>query len=674
VIGLEHKEQDTKKSKSLSNCNIAQNEKSSKKKGYNAQLEALNIQYHQLVANIPGAVFQFGLADKNEISIQYISEGIYDLTGLTRDEFEGSISQLIDIIYQKDLNSFRKSLEHSIENSEPWNMEFRIITKNTGEIKWLDGRSTLKLIDGRSYMWYGVLLDITEKKSAQIRLKKINEKLEQKVKERTHHLKERVKEIRCLYDISKIVENAKFSLEETFKRIVQRIPKSMQYSDISCSRIKYNQTDFLSHNFKNSDWKISVPIQNKANIGEIEIFYTEKRPQESFGPFLEDELKLLEAIKEIIERYLEREETKKELLRKNHAINSSKSAITILNMKGTVEYVNPAFLQMWGYEDKKSVLARSALEFWAEEKKAQMMITKIFSEGKASGQMEAKRKDGSNFIANVQGKIILNEKNEKTGITASFIDVTDTVNAKQKLEKSMEELKRSNQELEQFAYVASHDLQEPLRMVSSFTQLLQKRYYDKLDEDANEFIEYAVDGAKRMQNLINDLLTFSRVGMRGTPFEPIDMNKVLSNTLQNLKFVIKETDTNIIYDELPIINADRSQIQQVLQNLISNAIKFHGKEAPKIRISSTEEESKWIFSVKDNGIGIDPQFFNKIFVIFQRLHKRGEYEGTGIGLALCKKIINRHGGEIWVDSESGEGSTFHFSIPKRKIKKNIKNE
>ncbi|MBD3215171.1 MAG: PAS domain S-box protein [Candidatus Lokiarchaeota archaeon] len=668
---MENREQNIEKAKNLSDSNITQTENLSTKMGYNEQLEALNMQYQELVGNIPGAVFQFGLADNNEISIQYISEGIYDLTGLTRDEFEGSISHLTDIVYEKDLNSFIKSLENSIENLEPWNMEFRIFTKKTREIKWLDGRSTLKFIDGRDYIWYGVLLDITEKKSAHSRLKEINEKLEQKVKERTLHLKERVKEITCLYDISKIVENEELSLEETFKRIVQRIPKSMQYSEITCSRIKYNQIEILSENFKNSDWSMSVPIQYKENTGEIEVFYKEKRPQESFGPFLEDELKLIEAIKEIIERYLEREETKKELLKKNHAIISSKSAISISNMKGIVEYVNPAFLKMWGYEDKKSVLGRSALEFWAEKEKAQMMITKILSEGNASGQMEAKRKDGTNFIANVQGKIILNEKDEKTGITASFIDITETVRAKHKLEESMKELKRSNKELEQFAYVASHDLQEPLRMVSSFTQLLQKRYYDKLDEEANEFIEYTVDGAKRMQNLINDLLTFSRVGTRGTPFKPVDMNEVLSDTLHNLKFVINETETDIIYEELPIIKADRSQIQQVFQNLISNAIKFHGKEPPKIQISSIEEESEWVFSVKDNGIGIDPQFFNKIFVIFQRLNKRGEYEGTGIGLALCKKIINRHGGEIWVDSKSGGGSTFHFSIPKRKIKKTI---
>ena len=232
------------------------------------------------------------------------------------------------------------------------------------------------------------------------------------------------------------------------------------------------------------------------------------------------------------------------------------------------------------------------------------------------------------------------------------------------LKVKMEELKRSNKELEQFAYVASHDLQEPLRMVASFTQLLQIRYQDKLDDDANDFIKYAVDGAIRMQNLISDLLIFSRVGSRGKPFKTTDMNVVLEAAINILRQIIEKTDTKITYKPLPVILADESQIIQLLQNLISNAIKFRSEEPPCIHISGEVKADKWIFSVSDNGIGMESKYFDRIFVIFQRLHKRDKYGGTGIGLAVCKKIIQRHSGKIWVESELGKGSSFHFTIKK----------
>jgi len=243
-------------------------------------------------------------------------------------------------------------------------------------------------------------------------------------------------------------------------------------------------------------------------------------------------------------------------------------------------------------------------------------------------------------------------------------NITERKKAEDDLKRIMDDLKRSNEELEQFAYVASHDLQEPLRMVASFTQLLQTRYQDKLDDDANDFINYAVDGANRMQSLIKDLLIFSRVGTRGKPFKATDMNVILQDVLENIMQSTKETDATITNDPLPVVIADNSQMIQLLQNLISNTIKFHGDEPPRIHVSGEVKVNEWIFSVKDNGIGIDSKYFEKIFVIFQRLHKKEKYQGTGIGLAVCKKIVQRHGGKMWVESELGKGSTFYFTINK----------
>jgi len=252
------------------------------------------------------------------------------------------------------------------------------------------------------------------------------------------------------------------------------------------------------------------------------------------------------------------------------------------------------------------------------------------------------------------------KRSDELGMLAQSMN--ELAASRQKAEKDLadqaKELARSNQELEQFAYVASHDLQEPLRMVASYSQLLERRYKNHLDGEAGEFFDYIVDGVKRMQGLIHDLLLYSRVGTGGQDFAPTDCGAVMRRVLAVLRGAVEESGAQVTQDALPTVMADESQLEQLFQNLIGNAVKYCNSGAPAVHVSCQREEGRWLFSVKDNGIGIDPQFAEKIFVIFQRLHSREEYAGSGIGLAVCKKIVERHGGKIWVESESGKGRHF----------------
>ena len=232
------------------------------------------------------------------------------------------------------------------------------------------------------------------------------------------------------------------------------------------------------------------------------------------------------------------------------------------------------------------------------------------------------------------------------------------------VEQRSQELARSNAELEQMAYVASHDLQEPLRMVTSYLQLLEQRYGGRLDADAHEFIAFAVDGAKRMQALIDDLLTYSRLGTKVKPLQPTDCGAVMETVRRLLRMAIDESGAQLQYAALPMVMGDAAQLTQLFQNLIANAIKFQAGQPPQIAVRAEPEGEFWRFEVQDNGIGIAPEYFDRIFVMFQRLHSRSTYPGTGIGLAICKKIVERHGGRIWVESAPGQGTVFKFTLSK----------
>jgi len=371
-------------------------------------------------------------------------------------------------------------------------------------------------------------------------------------------------------------------------------------------------------------------------------------------------------VEDITERK-EAEEALKESEEKFRNLSEQSPNMIFINRKGKIVYANKKCEELTGY---------SREEFYSPdfdyleliEPEHRELVLKSFQKHMNGEDVEPveytlRTKNGVKIDAILTTKLIKSGGEE--AILGIITDITEQKNAEKQLMQLNRELTRSNEELQQFAHVASHDLQEPLRMVASYVQLLERRYKGKLDEDADEFIGYAVDGAKRMQNLINNLLLYSRVGIRGKPFKREDMNVLLNKALENLKITIEENDAEITYDKLPVVECDELQMVQVFQNLIGNSIKFRTEDKPKIHISAEKNDKSWLFSVRDNGIGIESRYRDRIFIIFQSLHSKKEYPGSGIGLTISKKIIERHGGSMWFSSKPEQGTTFYFSIPVR---------
>jgi len=341
---------------------------------------------------------------------------------------------------------------------------------------------------------------------------------------------------------------------------------------------------------------------------------------------------------------------------------------TYIIQNGHFRLVNRQLAYILGY-DEDELIGRLSLSFVLPEDRDAVRENAIkMLKGGCSLGYEFRVVNKQAKIKWVMETVVPVYYRRKRATLGSLIDVTERKQMEERLQQMTAEMQRSNTELEQFAYVISHDLQEPLRMVSSYTQLLAKRYGKKLDNDADEFIGYAVDGAKRMQTLLHDLLEYSRVGTRGKPFGLVNCEHVVEQAMANLKIAIEECSASVSYDTLPTVMGDEGQLVRLFQNLIGNAIKFRREETPQVYISALRRNNIITFTVKDNGIGIDPQHSQSIFEIFRRLHTREEYPGTGMGLAICKKIVERHGGHISVQSQPGQGSTFYFSVDMAGVK------
>jgi PAS domain S-box-containing protein len=348
-------------------------------------------------------------------------------------------------------------------------------------------------------------------------------------------------------------------------------------------------------------------------------------------------------------------------------VDAAPAGMLMVNHKGAIVFVNTQIERMFQYS--RAELLGQAIEILVPEvarEKHPSNRDSFFHEPKtrsmgAGRDLYGLRKDGSLIPVEIGLNPLMTEG--ERFVLASILDITERKRGEGLLRDKVLELQRSNDDLQQFAYVCSHDLQEPLRVIANFTQLFERRYKGSLDQSADEFIEFIIDATKRMQELINDLLLYSRVQTKGEEFEDTDCSTILQKALANLRVAVEETAAQVVFDSLPMVKGDSSQLIQLFQNLLSNAIKFRSQEKPVIEISVQSKGGFWLFKVHDNGIGMDMKHAERIFVIFQRLHTKETYPGSGIGLAICKKIVARHGGQIWVESEPGKGTSFFFTLP-----------
>ncbi|MEZ5317165.1 MAG: PAS domain S-box protein [Vicinamibacterales bacterium] len=614
--------------------------------------------------------------------ILHMSQGWQDLSGYSMRDVT-TVSQWITLAQQAtraQAQAYVQRLRGATETVH--GTETPIVTRQGHTRYWEFTTTPLGRLGDGQPTYLTMALDITERRESEAQLRLLNEELEARIDERTGELtraneslqrqSEQLREQAALLDLA------------SDGIIVRDLAGTVVYwSAGAAAMFGYRRDEALGqdcHDLLRSEFpgardaidaqvlteghwegEVVVTRQDGSRI-TVESRWTLTRTARG------EPQGFLEITRDVTARKMAAESLRESELRFRAVAETATVGVVMADEAGLIRYWNPGAEAMFGWleddalgrpltlimPDRMRAAHEAGLRRYLETREPRILGRTL--------EMAGLRSDGTEFPIEIS---ISSWRTSKGVFFSAFLrDITLRRDAEQVLRAQAEELARSNQELEQFAYVASHDLQEPLRMVSNYTQLLASRYRERLDGDALEFIDFAVDGAKRMQMLIHDLLQYARVGTRGKEFRETSTEQIVRDTVQNLAGVVEETGARIRVGPLPTVRGDQSQLAQVFQNLIGNALKFRRSDAPPVvDVSAEEEDGAWVFRVADNGIGIDQKYFDRIFQMFQRLHGREQYEGTGIGLALCKKIVERHGGRITVSSEPGRGTTFAFTIP-----------
>lgn len=605
--------------------------------------------FTSLIENSQDAI---SLTDGN-FNVVYRSPSAFRITGFTDEE--RSLLGGKELTHPDDVQMMRQVMNEVLAHPGTiFPCKFRTRHKD-GHYIWMEGTFINRLSDPDVRGIISNLRDVTERINS-------HEQLQKTIRELTDY-KYSLDEssIVAITDQKGIIKHA----NENFCRISKFSREELIGKDHRIINSGFHSKEFIKDLWvtiaNGKIWR--GDIKNKAKDGTT--YWVET----TIVPFLNDQGKPFQyvAIRSDITQRKQMEENLKASLREitdyKYALDES-SIVAITDQKGIILHANDNFCKISKYSrDELIGQDHRIVNSGYHPKEFIRNLWLTIANGKIwKGDIKNKAKDGTTYWVETTIVPFLNEKGKPYQYVAIRSDITQRKETEEQLANNMIELERSNKDLEQFAYIASHDLQEPLRMVGSYMQLIEKRYKGKLDANADEFIEFAIDGATRMKQLIADLLNYSRLNRESTLRE-VNLNDLVNQVLHNLSSVIKEKDAQVYIEKLPVINADETQMIQLFQNLISNALKFTESDTkPEVKISSERLDHHWLFAVADNGIGIEQQYSERIFVVFKQLHTKAKYNGTGIGLAIAKKIVERHGGRIWFNSVHGNGSVFYFTI------------
>jgi len=579
------------------------------------------------------------------------------------------------VIHPEDHGKAREQVTMAVQNHTFMDNLYRII-KPGGEVRWINALGQTEYDqDGRPLWMTGICLDTTERREMELKYQELVQNarsiiIRWDLEGRLNFFNEYAEEV------------FGYSSQEVLGQLVMDVlVPTIDSSGADLGRLIQDiisqPEEFTEHeneNITKDGQRIWIRWMNKPiynGHGEI-------REILAVGMDItmrkEAEMKLQETLDNLEKLVEERaQELKISNAYNRSLIETALDPLVTIGADGKITDVNRATEKTTG-RSREELIGTDFADYFTQPEDAERGYQRVFQEGEVKDYpLEIKHQDGSITPVLYNASVYHDEDGEVVGIFAAARDITERKQAEEELriyweslEKEVrlrtEELARSNSDLQQFAYIASHDLREPLRMISNFLQLLERRYQDQLDQDAQDFIYYAVDGAKRLDEMINSLLDYSRIANQEIQRSPVDFQEVLEEVSFNLNVLIRENQARIDCQDLPILEADKTQMVRIFQNLISNSIKYRGEEAPWIRVKAREEGDQVVFSVQDNGIGIDPQHLESIFTIFSRLHRQDQYPGTGMGLAIAQRIVHQHGGEIWAESE-GDGSTFYFSLP-----------
>lgn len=618
----------------------------------NQELATSEKLFRNLTQNVPGVIYQWIKRHDGTDGFTYVSPKLTQYFGLQPSEIE----KIPGLIHPDDKERWKSSIRESNANETPWFFEGRLVLPG-GAIKWWRFQSNFSVKNDEGRLYNGIMIDITEQKE-----------IEQQI-----------------LDNQKRFE-AIFNSQYQFMGLLTTDGILIESNETALNFAGLNIDDVIGKPFWECYWwAISERMQEqlkqsifRAARGEFIRYEADILGKGgiiatidfSIKPVLDDNGKVILLIPEgrdITQRKLLEQRAREQEEQIRLFVKHTPAAVAMFDNQMRYMVASDRWFRDYGLEGKE-IIGKSHYKVFPDIEN--MPHWKAIHQRCLNGAIEIKeqdafpRSDGTTDYIRYEIYPWKTSSDKIGGIIMFTEVITEKIKAQEDLRKLNKRLTESNKELEQFAYVASHDLQEPLRMVSSFLQLLEKKYKAQLDDTAHQYIHFAVDGSERMKTLINDLLKFSRVGTTVEENSEVDCNLLLKNVIKVYEQKINDNEAKIRVQQLPVIKGNRTQLEQLFQNLIGNALKYRGKDAPCIEIGANEEGSGWVFHVKDNGIGIEKKFYDKVFVIFQRLHGKNEYGGTGIGLAICKKIVERHGGKIWIESEPGNGTTFYFSFPK----------